>query len=124
VEVKPIRTEEDCDAALMRIEELWDADSGTTGSDELEVLSILVEDYEEKHHRVPPPDPIAAITYRMEQLGMRRADLTHYIGHRGRVAEVLNRKRGLTIGMIRRLHKGLGIPAEVLIAPYPLDQKR
>lgn len=121
MDVKPIRTEEDYDAALARIEEIWNAEPGTPESDELDVLSILVEDYEEKHHPIDPPDPIEAIRFRMEQMGLTRKDLEPFIGHRGRVAEVLNRKRPLSIGMIRKLSAGLGISSDVLVAKYSLE---
>jgi len=118
MDIKPVRTETDYDAALARIEEIWNAEPGTPESDELDVLSVLVEDYEKKHHPIPPPDPIEAIKFRMEQMGLSRRDLEPYIGSRGRVAEVLNRKRGLSIEMIRNLSEGLGISAEVLVAKY------
>lgn len=120
MDVKPIRTEEDYEAALARIEQIWDAEAGTVESDELDILSILVEAYEEEHHPVDPPDPIEAIKFRMEQMGLTRKDLERYMGSRGRVAEVLSRKRRLSIDMIRRLNEGLGVPADVLIAKYPL----
>ena len=120
MDIKPIRTEADYEAALARIEEIWEAEPGTAESDELDVLSLLVEAYEEKHHPIPPPDPIEALKFRMEQMGLSRKDLEPFIGHRGRVAEVLNRKRRLSVEMIRRLNQGLGIPTEVLIAAYPL----
>jgi HTH-type transcriptional regulator/antitoxin HigA len=121
MDIKPIRTEEDYETALTRIEEIWDAEAGTADSDELDILSVLVEDYEEKHHPIDPPDPIEVIKFRMEQTGMSRKDLEPYIGRRGRVADVLNRKRGLSIEMIRNLSEGLGISADTLIGRYPLQ---
>jgi len=124
MDIRPIRTEEDYDTALARIEEIWDAEPGTQESDELDLLSILVEAYEEEHHPIDPPDPIEAIKFRMEQMGLTRKDLEPFIGHRGRVAEVLNRKRGLSIDMIRNLSEGLGIPADVLIEKYPLQSSQ
>lgn len=124
MDIRPIRTEEDYDTALARIEEIWDAEPGTQESDELDLLSILVEAYEEEHHPIDPPDPIEAIKFRMEQMGLTRKDLEPFIGHRGRVAEVLNRRRGLSIDMIRNLSEGLGIPADVLIEKYPLQSGR
>ena len=124
MDVKPIRTEKDYDAALARIEELWDAESGTPESDELEALSIIIKAYEEKSHPIEPPDPIEAIKFRMEQMELSRKDLEPFIGHRGRVAEVLNRKRRLSIDMIRKLSKGLEISAEVLIATYALQSDK
>ena len=116
MEIKPIRTKKDYLKALKRIEALWDAEPKSTKYDELEVLVTLVEAYEEKQHPIDPPDPIEAIQFRMEQLGMTRKDLEPYIGPRGRVSEVLGRKRGMSLAMIRKLHRGLGIPAEVLLA--------
>jgi len=118
MEIKPIRTKKDYEAALKEIGRLFDAASGTREGDRLEVLATLVEMYEEKHHRISPPNPIDAIRYYMESRGLSRSDMGKYIGSRARVSEVLNRKRALTMEMIRNLHKGLGIPAEVLIQPY------
>jgi HTH-type transcriptional regulator/antitoxin HigA len=113
--IQPIKTEADYEAALAEIEQLWDAVPGSEEGDRLDVLTTLVEAYEEKHHPIPPPDPVDAILFRMEQLGLSRRDLEQYIGPRGRVAEILNRTRTLTLPMVRRLHEGLGIPAEILI---------
>lgn len=118
MEIKPIRTKKDYEAALKEIGRLFDAASGTREGDRLEVLATLVETYEEKHHQIFPPNPIDAIRYYMESRGLTRSDMEKYIGSRARVSEVLNRKRALTMVMIRNLHKGLGIPAEVLIQPY------
>ena len=118
MEIKPIRTEEEYRAALARLGDIWDAEPDTPESDELDVLSVLVEAYEDEHYPMDPPDPIEAIKFRMEQMGLSRRDLEPYIGSRGRVAEVLNRKRGLSIEMIRNLSEGLGISAEVLVAKY------
>ncbi len=113
--IKPIKTEADHQAALNEIAGLWDAPPDSPASERLEVLATLVEAFEEKNHPIDPPDPIEAIVFRMDQLGMSRHDLEAYIGHRGRVSEILNRARSLTLPMIRRLHEGLGIPADVLI---------
>ena len=118
MEIKPIRTKKDYEAALKEIGRLFDAASGTREGDRLEVLATLVEMYEEKYHRISHPNPIDAIRYYMESRGLTRSDMEPFIGSRGRVSEVLNRKRALTMEMIRNLHKGLGIPAEVLIQPY------
>jgi HTH-type transcriptional regulator/antitoxin HigA len=118
MEIRPIKTEADYQAALEEIERLFDAAPDTPEGDRLEVLVTLVEAYEEKHYTIPLPDPIEAIQYYMESRGLTRRDLESYIGSRGRVSEILNRKRPLSIEMIRRLHAGLGIPAEVLIQPY------
>lgn len=116
-EVRPIRTKSDHKKALAEVERLWGAKSGTPEGDRLDVLATLVDAYEAEHFPMDPPDPVEAIKFRMEQQGLSRKDLEPLIGTRTRVAEVLNRKRGLSIGMIRRLHERLGIPAEVLIRP-------
>lgn len=121
VDVKPIRSEGDYETALAEVERLWGAQAGTAEGDRLEVLATLIDAYEEQHHPVDPPDPIEAIKFRMEQQGLTRRDLEKIIGTRTRVAEVLNRRRGLSIGMIRRLHERLGISAEVLIRPSRKD---
>jgi HTH-type transcriptional regulator/antitoxin HigA len=113
--VKPIKNESDYDAALAEIADLMDARANTTEGDRLDVLVTLVEAYEERHWRVNPPDPIEAIKLRMQQRGLSRSDLEKVLGSKSRVSEVLNRKRPLTIEMIRRLHDKLGIPAESLI---------
>ncbi len=115
MDIKPIRTETDHKAALAEVESLWQAPPGSAESDRLEILATLVEAYEEKNHPIDPPDPVDAILFRMDQLGMSRRDLEVYIGRRGRVSEILSRARSLTLPMIRRLHEGLGIPADVLI---------
>ncbi|GLI38219.1 transcriptional regulator [Geobacter hydrogenophilus] len=118
MEIKPIKNETDYQAALEEIESLFDAAPDTPEGDRLEVLTTLVEAYEERHYSIPMPDPIEAIAYHMESRGLTRRDLEPFIGSRARVSEILNRKRPLTMEMIRNLHKGLGIPAEVLIQPY------
>ncbi len=117
MKVKPIRSESDYDAALAEVEKLMDAESGTPRGDRLDVLVTLLEAYEEKHWRLEPPDPIDAIKFRMEQRGLTRRDLEKVLGSRSRVSEILNRKRPLTLEMIRRLHRKLGIPADSLIKP-------
>jgi len=114
-ELKPIRTKADYEQALAEIERLWGAKSGTPKGDRLDVLATLIDAYESEHFPMDPPDPIEAIKFRMEQQGLTRRDLEPLIGTRTRVAEVLNGKRSLSIAMIRRLHDGLGISAEVLI---------
>jgi HTH-type transcriptional regulator / antitoxin HigA len=116
-EVRPIRSKRDHAAALKEVERLWGAKAGTRHGDRLDVLVTLIEAYEEEHYPIDPPDPIEAIKFRMEQQGLTRRDLEEIIGTRTRIAEVLNRKRGLSIAMIRRLNERLGIPAEVLIRP-------
>lgn len=118
MELKPIKTEADYRAALAQIEQLFEAVPNTPESDRLEVLTTLVEAYEKRHYPIEPPDPIEAMLYYMESRGLSRRDLEAYIGSRARVAEVLNRRRGLTIDMIRRLHNDLGIAANILIQPY------
>jgi HTH-type transcriptional regulator/antitoxin HigA len=116
-EVKPIRSRRDYEAALKEVERLWGAKAKTREGDRLDVLATLIDAYEAEHYPMDPPDPIEAIKFRMEQQGLTRRDLEALIGTRTRVAEVLNGKRGLSIGMIRRLHERLGISAEVLIRP-------
>ncbi|MEH2489545.1 helix-turn-helix domain-containing protein [Bradyrhizobium sp. AZCC 2230] len=116
-EINPIRTKRDYDAALNEVERLWDAKSGTPEGDRLDVLATLIDAYENEHYPMDPPDPIEAIKFRIEQQGLTRRDLEEIIGTRTRIAEVLNRKRGLSITMIRRLHERLGISADVLIRP-------
>src|SRR6202047_4358750 len=113
-ELKPIRTKTDYKGALAEVERLWGAKSGTPKGDRLDVLATLIDAYETRHHPMDPPDPIEAIQFRMEQQGLTRKDLEPLLGTRTRVSEVLNRKRALSIGMIRRLHAKLGIAAEVL----------
>jgi HTH-type transcriptional regulator/antitoxin HigA len=115
VNIKPIRTEQDYEKALEAIDGLWDSAPGTPKGDRLEVLVTLVEAYEEKNYPIDPPDPIEAIKYYMESRGLSRQDLERYIGSSGRVSEVLNYRRPLSLTMIRNLNAGLGIPAEVLI---------
>jgi HTH-type transcriptional regulator/antitoxin HigA len=122
MEIKPIRTDEDHAAALEEIESHWGAEPGTPEGDRLDVLLALLRAYEDERHAIPPPDPIDAIRFRLEQLGLDAAALQSIIGHRGRVSEILNRKRPLTLEMIRRLHVELGIPSDVLIAEYPLSR--
>ena len=112
-EVNPIRSEADYEKALIEVERLWGARSGTPEGDRLDVLATLIEAYESAHHAIDPPDPIEAIKFRMEQQGLTRKDLERILGSRTRIAEVLNRRRGLSINMIRRLHDKLGISAEV-----------
>lgn len=116
-DVKPIRSAADHEAALAEIELLWGAKDGTPEGDRLDVLATLVDAYESEFCRFDPPDPIEAIKFRMEQQGLTRRDLETMLGTRARVAEVLNRKRDLSISMIRRLHDGLGVSADVLIRP-------
>jgi HTH-type transcriptional regulator/antitoxin HigA len=113
--IKPIKSESDHKSALKEIEKLWNAKVGTSRGDRLEVLVTLVDAWEETHLSIDSPDPVEAILFRMDQEGMTRKDLEPYIGPRQRVADILTRKRSLSLKMIRNLHTGLGIPAEVLI---------
>jgi HTH-type transcriptional regulator/antitoxin HigA len=115
--IKPIRSDADHERALGEIGRLWGARTGTPDGDRLDLLATLVDAYEAQHYPMDPPDPIEAIKFRMEQQGLTRKDLEPMIGTRTRVAEILNRKRSLSISMIRRLHEKLGISAEVLIRP-------
>ena len=114
-ELKPIRSEADHEKALSEVESLWGAKSGTAKGDRLDILVTLIDAYEAHRYPMDPPDPVEAIRYHMEQSGLQPRDLIPYIGSRNRVHEVLNRRRELTLSMIRRLHEGLGIPAESLI---------
>jgi HTH-type transcriptional regulator/antitoxin HigA len=122
MDIRPIKTEIDYRAALAEIETLFDAVPNTPECDRLDILTTLVEAYEAQHYEITPPDPVEAILYHLESRGLSRQDLEPYIGSRGRVSEVLNRKRPLTLEMIRKLHDSLGIPAEVLIQPYQTQQ--
>ena len=115
--VKPIRTRRDYESAMRAVKSLWSARAGTPEGDRLDVLATLIDAYEAEHYPMDPPDPIEAIKFRMEQQGLNRRDLAKILGTRTRVSEVLNRRRNLSIEMIRQLHKKLGISAEVLIRP-------
>ena len=115
MDIQPIKNEKNYDEALANIEALWGAEEGTENGDKLDILLVLAEDYEEKHHQISPPDPIEAIKFRMEQMNLTRKDLEPFIGGRGRVSEVLNHRRGLSLSMIRSLHANLSIPLESLI---------
>ena len=113
---KPIRNDEDLKKAFRRLEKIFQADEGTAQADERDVLVALVEAYESKHYDFGPADPVEAIKFRMEQEGLTPRDLEPYIGPSGRVSEVLNRKRPLSLRMVKRLHDGLNIPYESLLA--------
>ena len=114
-DLKPIRNEKDYERALAEVEVLWGAKAGTPKGDRLDILATLIEAYETEHYPMDPPDPIEAIKFRLEQQGLSRKELEEILGTRTRVSEVLNRKRGLSINMIRALHEKLGISAEILI---------
>jgi HTH-type transcriptional regulator / antitoxin HigA len=119
--LKPIKTEEDYEEALQEIERLWDAEPNTLESNKLEILATLVEVYEKDRYELPPPDPIAAIEYFIESRGWDLSELSPYIGGRKETVEILERKRPLTLPMIRRLSKGTGIPASILIQEYATE---
>jgi HTH-type transcriptional regulator/antitoxin HigA len=121
MDVRPIRTEADYQAALTEIASLMDASMGSPAGDRLDVLATLVEAYEAVHFPIEAPDPISAVLFMMEQKGLTRRDLEPAIGSRARVAEVLNRRRALTLPMIRALSRALDIPADVLIQPYATE---
>jgi len=114
--IKVIKTEEDYNQALKRLEVIFDAPVDSKEGDEAELLSILIEKYEDEHYPIEAPDPIEAIKFRMEQMDMNNQDLADIIGYKSRVSEIFNRKRKLTLKMIRNLHKKLKIPYESLIA--------
>lgn len=118
MDIRPIRTNDDYEQALEHIARLFQAQPNTPEGDILDVLTTLVEAYENQKHPIEPPDPIEAIHYHLESRGLTRRDIEPYIGNRARVSEILNKRRPLTLEMIRRLHDGLGIPAEILIQPY------
>ncbi len=115
MQIKPIKTEDDYQQALKRLEMIFTAKQDTMEGDELEILGILIENYEEEHFPLDSPDPIAAIEFRMDQMGMDQQDLTRIIGSKSRTSDLLNRKRPLSIRQIRLLHKELQIPADVLL---------
>jgi HTH-type transcriptional regulator/antitoxin HigA len=116
MDIRPIKTEQDYNNSIMRIEALWGAKKDSVQGDELELLITLVESYEMKHYPIAPPDPVDAIKFRMEQMNMTKADLVKYIGSQSRVSEILNRKRSLTLKMVKSLYRGLKIPADSLLA--------
>ncbi|MEX0813477.1 MAG: helix-turn-helix domain-containing protein [Chitinophagales bacterium] len=115
MDIKPIKTEQDYNESIKRIEELWGAKTDTPEGDELDLLITLGEAYEMKHYPIAPPDPVDAIKFRMEQMGMSKADMVKYLGSQSRVSEILNRKRNLTLRMVKILYKELRIPAEILL---------
>ena len=122
MDLKPIKTKRDYQAALKRADELWDASLGSVEADALDILTLLIADYETKLFPIADPDPIQFLEYVMESRELTRKDLEPYLGSRGRVTEVLNRDRPLTLPMIRRLSEGLGLPADVLVRRYELRQ--
>jgi HTH-type transcriptional regulator / antitoxin HigA len=124
MKIRLIKTQREYRAALRRVEELMDARPGSAQGDELELLAALIEIYEEEHAPIPPPKPVEAIRFRMEQENLKPQDLIPFLGSRSRVSEVLNGKRPLTLTMIRRLHRGLGIPADVLLGETRTARRR
>jgi len=118
--LRPIRNEEDYETALEEIEALWEAEAGTQEADRLDILVMLVEAYEAEHYPIPDPDPIELIRHVMDARGLTRRDLEPYFGSRARVSEILNRRRSLSLEMIRKLQTGLGLPADILVQPYEL----
>ena len=118
MDIKPIKTEDDYNQALQRLEVIFDAKNGSPEGDELEVLGILIEKYENEKFPISLPDPIEAIKFRMEQMGYNQNDLANIIGLESRASEILNRKRKLSLEMIRQLHERLHIPTDVLIQTY------
>ncbi|MEI7421522.1 MAG: helix-turn-helix domain-containing protein [Prolixibacteraceae bacterium] len=118
MEYKVIKTESDYNLALERLEVIFDAEVNTSEGDELELLSLLIENYENVRYPIELPDPIEAIKFRMDQLGYKPKDLAKVLGFRSRVTEVLNKKRKLSLDMIRRLNRDLNIPTEVLVQDY------
>ena len=116
MKLKPVKNDRELSRALKRIDELWGAKPNTPKGDELDILVLLVEKYEDEHYAIPASDPIEAIKFLMDQNSMSRKDLEPYIGTSGRVSEVLSRKRNLTLAMIKKLHEGLKIPYDCLIA--------
>ena len=114
--IKPIRNDDDLQAAFRHLETVFQAEEGTPEADEMEILVTLIEAYENQHYPIGPTDPVEAIQFRMEQQGLTPRDLEAYIGSSGRVSEVLNRKRPLSLRMVKRLHDGLRIPYESLLS--------
>ena len=123
MKLKPIKSEKDYQDALLRLEVIFDAPIDTKDGDEAEILSLLIENYENEHYPIEAPDPIEAIKIRMEELNMRQKDLVGIIGGKSRVSEILNRKKKLTVDMIRELERILQISASVLVNNYQLAQK-
>ncbi|PKP50497.1 MAG: transcriptional regulator [Bacteroidetes bacterium HGW-Bacteroidetes-11] len=122
MEIKPIKTETDYTQALKRLETIFSAEIGTTESDEADVLGLLIDDYEKKHYPIEAPDPIDAIKIRMEELQLKQIDLVNEMGGKSRVSEILNRKRKLTVDMIRKLTARLSLSPELLISEYQLTR--
>jgi len=118
MKIKPIRNEADYQKAIERLEVIFDAKEGTDEGDELEILAIVIDNYENENFPIGMPDPISAIKFRMEQMGLKQKDLVEMVGFKSRVSEIMNKKRKLTLDMIRKLNATLNIPTEVLIQEY------
>lgn len=118
MDIRILKTEEDYQTALRRLEFIFDAPADSPDGDEAEILGMLIEKFEDEHYPIGDPDPIAAIKFRMEQMDMSRSDLAEIIGYKSRVSEIFNRKRKLSLEMIRRLHNELKIPYESLMVDY------
>ncbi|MHC1704366.1 MAG: type II toxin-antitoxin system HigA family antitoxin [Tenuifilaceae bacterium] len=122
--IVPLKTNKDYENALKRMELLFDAPAGTTESDEADILALVIDDYERKHFPIEAPDPIEAIKIRMEEMHLKQSDLINEIGGKSRVSEILNRKRKLTVEMIRNLTSRLNLSANILVKDYPLSRKK
>jgi len=118
MKIRPIKNDEDLNKAFKRLEIIFDSEPGTKEGDELEILSLLIEDYENKHYPIGLPDPIEAIKYRMEQMGMKQKELGEIIGFKSRASEILNKKRKLTLRMIRAINQKMQIPTDILVKEY------
>jgi len=118
MEIKVIKNEEDYNSALKKLEKIFDAPVNSPDGDEAELLTVLIEKYEEEHYPIESPDPIEAIRFRMEQMNMKKKDLAEVLGYKSRVSEILSRKRKLSLKMIRQLHKKLRIPYDSLLTEY------
>jgi HTH-type transcriptional regulator/antitoxin HigA len=118
MKIKPVKTKKDYEQALARLETIFDAKRDSAEGDELEILSILIDHYEQQHFPIALPDPVEAIKFRMEQLGYNQNDLADVVGLKSRASEILNKKRKLSLGLIRQLHENLNIPADVLVQAY------
>lgn len=121
ITVHPIHNDTDHQAALLEIERLWNSEEGSPEAERLDILMLMVEAYEAEHYPIPAPDPIDMIEFVMDQRGLSKADLIPYLGSRAKVSDILNRRRPLSLEMIRKLHSGLGLPADILVQPYELN---
>lgn len=122
--INPIKTEADYRKALILLQAIFDAPIGTQESDEADLIGLMIDEYEKKHYPIDPPDPIEAIKIRMEEMQLKQIDLVNEIGGKSRVSEILNRKRKLTVGMIRKLNRRLNLSPELLINDYKLTRTK